>query len=188
MSNRTRIRLAAAIAAVVAGCALLTGAASSPPQVAASRSAGAGAPGAPKIRHVWVIPLEDHSYSQTFGDPSADPYLARTLPSMGGLLENYYSIGHDSLDNYIAMISGQAPNFQTGQDCEYFSRFLAFDGENYNGFTKYGQLSGDGLRLPRPPAEVLGEDDRQPAHLAPPYMEGIRGGHGQRPGTGTARS
>ena len=34
----------------------------------------------PLIRHVFVIMLENNDYSATFGNPSADPYLATTLP------------------------------------------------------------------------------------------------------------
>ena len=33
------------------------------------------------------------------------------------LLQNYYAIGHDSLDNYIAQVSGQAPTEDTQADC-----------------------------------------------------------------------
>ena len=66
----------------------------------------------------------------------------------GALLKGYYGIGHDSLDNYIAEISGQAPNYQTNQDCEYFSKFLQFGGENFDKWTKDGQLSGDGCVYP----------------------------------------
>ena len=69
------------------------------------------------IKHVWVIELENEGYAQSFGDPSADPYLARTLPQLGALLKNYYAIGHDSADNYIAQVSGQAPNLLTQADC-----------------------------------------------------------------------
>ena len=54
--------------------------------------------------------LENEGYAATFGSPSDDPYLASTLPAAGALLTNYYGIGHHSNDNYIAMISGQAPN------------------------------------------------------------------------------
>ncbi len=102
-----------------------------------------------RIRHVWIIELENVSYASSFGDPAADPYLARTLVSKGALLKNYFGIGHDSLDNYIAEISGQAPDYQTGQDCEYFSPFLQFDGETFDKWTKDGQLSGDGCVYPR---------------------------------------
>ena len=54
---------------------------------------------------------------RAFGTPSADPYLAKTLPRMGALLENYYAIGHASADNYIAQVSGQAPDLGTQADC-----------------------------------------------------------------------
>jgi phosphatidylinositol-3-phosphatase len=101
-----------------------------------------------KIRHVWIIELENTSFPTAFAHPATDPELARVLPSKGALLTHYYGIGHDSLDNYIAEISGQAPDYQTGQDCEYFSPFLAFGGETFSGFTKYGQLSGDGCVYP----------------------------------------
>src|SRR4051812_33545976 len=37
----------------------------------------------PRIKHVWVIVLENEGYESTFGNPSADPYLAQTLPSQG---------------------------------------------------------------------------------------------------------
>ena len=105
----------------------------------------------PPIRHVWIIDLENESFGYTFGKAGHKqaPYLTRTLPSRGALLSNYYGIGHDSLDNYIAQISGQAPDYQTGQDCEYFEQFIQFGGENFDKWTKYGQLSGDGCVYPR---------------------------------------
>src|ERR1700733_6546360 len=71
----------------------------------------------PLIRHVFVIMEENNDYSQTFGDPSADPYLATTLPSEGALLENYYGVGHFSNDNYTGFISGQPPNSDNQLDC-----------------------------------------------------------------------
>lgn len=70
-----------------------------------------------QIKHVWVIQVENEGYTQSFGKPAVDPYLARTLPREGALLTNYYSIGHHSLDNYIAEISGQAPNTLSQEDC-----------------------------------------------------------------------
>ena len=73
-----------------------------------------------EIRHVFVIVLENESYSTTFGTPSDDPYLATTLVGEGALLPNFYAIGHASLDNYIAMISGQPPVTDTQDDCFRF--------------------------------------------------------------------
>jgi hypothetical protein len=72
----------------------------------------------PPIRHVFVIVLENESESTSFGPGAPSAYLAQTLPSMGVFVPNYYGVGHASLDNYIAMISGQAPNPQTEADCK----------------------------------------------------------------------
>jgi hypothetical protein len=77
----------------------------------------------PKIRHVFVIVLENEGYAATFGNPSADPYLARTLPAQGALLEKYYATGHASNDNYISLVSGQPPNTQNQADCPKFDNF-----------------------------------------------------------------
>ena len=131
--------------AVNAAGAAATGAA------AGASSGGRTAASVPlhRIRHVWIIELENQSYQQSFGDPKADPEIARVLTGHGALLTDYYGIGHDSLDNYIAEISGQAADFQTGQDCEYFSPFLQFGGETFDQWTKDGQLSGDGCVYPR---------------------------------------
>ena len=78
----------------------------------------------PPIRHVFTIVLENKSYSETFGPNSPAPYLSRYLTSRGALLTNYYAIGHNSLDNYIALISGQAPNAATQGDCQIYQDFI----------------------------------------------------------------
>jgi hypothetical protein len=75
------------------------------------------------VRHVWVIELENRGYAQSFGTPSADPYLARMLPRMGVLLENYYAIGHNSAANYVAQVSGQSPSLGTQIDCPVWTPF-----------------------------------------------------------------
>lgn len=82
------------------------------------------ATGLPSIKHVFVIVLENKDYAVTFGANSPAPYLAKTLTAKGQLLDQYYGIGHFSLDNYIAMLSGQAPNIQTQADCQIFTEFL----------------------------------------------------------------
>lgn len=92
-------------------------------QPAAAAEAAGAAPGLPPIRHVFVLVLENMSYSHTFAPHSDAPYLARTLTKQGALLTQYHAIGHDSLDNYVAMISGQAPNHETQLDCPTYSDF-----------------------------------------------------------------
>ncbi len=77
------------------------------------------------IRHVFVIVLENQPEATTFGPGSPAPYLASTLPSQGAFVPNYFGIGHHSNDNYIAMISGQAPNPLTQGDCPTFADWPA---------------------------------------------------------------
>jgi phospholipase C len=77
----------------------------------------------PPVRHVFILMLENQSFQVTFGQGSPAPYLATTLASRGALLRNYYGIGHFSLDNYLALISGQAPNPQTQADCPRVTDF-----------------------------------------------------------------
>ena len=97
----------------------------------------------PPIKHVFVIWMENKDYDETFAekDPKA-PYLAKTLPAMGALLPEYHAIGHLSLDNYIAVVSGQGPNPQTQADCQIFTDFMpATEGSD-------GQYMGSGCVYP----------------------------------------
>ena len=110
------------IIATVTCMAVATGGLASVPANAQTRVAVA-----PKIGHVFVITLENKGYAGTFGDPSADPYLASTLPNEGALLTQYYGTGHESNDNYISMISGQGPNPQNQADCQIYSSFIGTD-------------------------------------------------------------
>ena len=86
-------------------------------------SASAATAPKPRIRHIFVIVLENEGYASTFGDPEADPYLATTLPSEGALLQNYFATGHESNDNYVSLVSGQPPNPQNQADCQFFDEF-----------------------------------------------------------------
>jgi hypothetical protein len=118
-----RRRIAGASAALVAVFALC---------VAVLVAAPAARAALPPIKHVFVIVLENESESTTFGPGAPSPYLAKTLPSLGVFVPNYYAVGHNSLDNYIAMISGQAPNPDTRADCH----------ENWEAFTLQGMQFG----------------------------------------------
>jgi len=103
--------LASAIGAALAAAATLAAPAQSPVTAA------------PVVRHIFLIVLENESYAQTFGARSPAAYLAHTLPSAGLLLSRYYAVGHNSLDNYLALVSGQAPNEDTQGDCLRYSDF-----------------------------------------------------------------
>ena len=58
----------------------------------------------PRLKHAWVVVLENHSVGQILGNSQA-PYLNR-LARRNGLATRYYSLSHPSLPNYLAMLSG----------------------------------------------------------------------------------
>jgi hypothetical protein len=106
-----------------------------------SPARASAAPSLPPIGHVFVINLENKGYATTFGPGSAAPYLAQTLTSHGALLSQYYGIGHESADNYIAQISGQEPNLTTQTDCLLYLDFVQLA-------TIGGQAIGQGCVYP----------------------------------------
>ena len=123
---------------------LLLGAGLAACSTTATAHARAGRHLANPPRHVFLIVLENEPFQVTFGKHSPAPYLAHELPGQGALLTHYYAIGHDSLDNYIAMISGQAPNPATQEDCHVYSEFV----RSAPGFDANGQIRGTGCIYP----------------------------------------
>jgi hypothetical protein len=89
--------------------------------------------------HVAVIVIENHSFDDAYVN-NANPYLKTTLPARGTLLTQYYGVGHASLDNYIAMVSGQEPNPSTQADCTRYVDVV--------GVTAAGQNHGVGCVYP----------------------------------------
>ena len=151
MRARRAVIVGAAAAMLVAACS----SSGTPHRGVTSRTSAAPAtttaPGAPattaatgrtSIGHVFILMLENKSYEETWGTSSVATYLNHTLAPQGELLANYYGIGHNSLDNYIAQISGQAPNPNTQADCPVYASFAA------TGTGAYGQLLGKGCVFP----------------------------------------
>ncbi len=123
--SRTRHRLFRAATACGVGLLSVAG-------VAVPASIATASPGQPKpsqvtisstglkagsIKHVWLIILENKSYDDTFTGLNKNSYLWKTLPKQGVLLKNYYGTGHSSMDNYLSLVSGQAPEEDTQEDC-----------------------------------------------------------------------
>src|SRR5262249_7142953 len=90
-----------------------------------------------------VINLENENYTTTWGATSPATYLNGTLRKQGQLLTQYYAIGHVSLDNYVAQISGQSPNISTQTDCTTYAQFVS------TGTGAYGQALGKGCVYPK---------------------------------------
>jgi hypothetical protein len=162
-----RIRLCLAVLAALVSTGLL---------------ATASAAAAPPIRHVYVIVLENENGSTTFGPGSPAQYLSKTLRARGAYVPRYYGIGHESNDNYIAMISGQAPNPQNQGDCQTFDDLtpgtLGADGQAQGSGCVFptsvptiaSQLTGAGLTW-RDYNEDMGADPtREPTVCAHPAL------------------
>ncbi|MEA2625747.1 MAG: phosphatidylinositol-3-phosphatase [Candidatus Binatota bacterium] len=69
-----------------------------------------------KYDHVVVLGLENENFSTSWGPASPATYLNSLVPS-GVFFDHYYATGHASLDNYIAMVSGQPNQPVTASDC-----------------------------------------------------------------------
>ncbi len=74
----------------------------------------------PAVKHVFLIVLSEEGYNATFGGGPSAPYLSKTLPSEGELLQSYYAVAGGEPANGIALISGQGPTPQTVQGCPLY--------------------------------------------------------------------
>jgi phosphatidylinositol-3-phosphatase len=132
----------------------------------------------PPVRHVFVLVLENETFAAAFGSNSPAPYLARMLPAQGALLTHYYAIGHQSLDNYVAMVSGQAPNYATQSDCPDYVDFKP----DAPGLDRDGQALGSGCVYPAFVPSL--PDQLEAAHLGwKGYMEDMGNDPQREPAT-----
>jgi hypothetical protein len=143
-----RRRTAHAWPAAVLVATALAGALGTGSVPAGAKPAGTGrvvraalAPG--KIDHIVVIELENEGFETTFGPGSPATYLNKVLRPEGELLADYYAIGHNSLDNYIAQVSGQSPTQTTQADCP-----AAFADVTPGTSAADGQVMGEGCVYP----------------------------------------
>lgn len=157
--------------------ALVATAAAVVPAAAGGASQAGPASPALGIKHVFVIVLENEDESATYTN-NKNPMLGNVLPKQGTLLPNYYGTGHVSADNYISMVSGQAPNPMTSSDCEDYVDFepspAEFDPRGN------GQAVGTGCVFPSNVLTIA--DQLQAAHLTwHGYMEDMGNTLGREP-------
>jgi phosphatidylinositol-3-phosphatase len=138
---------AAALAALVGTTAAGAG---TPAKTPAGKVVRAALPPG-KINHILLIEMENEGYNVTFGPTSPAHYLNTTLRKDGELLQNYFAVGHDSLDNYIAQVSGQAPTEDTQADCAdngFAFANLEPGTPDANQAVNPGQVDGEGCVYP----------------------------------------
>ena len=73
---------------------------------------GAVPAGVQHLDHVWVIMMENHSYTQIVGNPNAP--FANSYAKTANAATNYFAIGHPSLTNYLEVVGGS--NFGVRSD------------------------------------------------------------------------
>jgi hypothetical protein len=115
-------------------------------------------PALPPVKHVFIIMLENQGFDTTFAAHPRAPYLADTLRKAGAFLRQYYGTGHLSLDNYISLVSGIAPNPKTQADCGLYEDFIE------TGIAPDGQPIGTGCVYPAHVATIANQLDA--AHLS----------------------
>lgn len=142
------------------------------------------------VQHVINIDLENESFGDTFGANSPATYLNKTLLPQGQLVQGFYGTGHVSLDNYLAQVSGQAPNNVTNNDCITNTTTLAGQFVDLTPGTpdpdqaRYpGQADGQGCVMPAS-VQTIGDqlDARYPSATNPVWRE-----YAQDMGTDPAR-
>src|SRR6202167_934087 len=60
--------------------------------------------GVPHLDHVFVVMMENHSYSQVINNPNT-PYINQ-LAGIANLATNYFAIAHPSSTNYLEVVGG----------------------------------------------------------------------------------
>ncbi|HTT31057.1 MAG TPA: alkaline phosphatase family protein [Solirubrobacteraceae bacterium] len=95
------------------------------------------------VKYVFVIALTTDSYGAAFGQGSVAHYLNGTLRRRGTLLSGYHTLGGTELPDYLAMISGQAPNADTTSNCATYAEFSSTATAQSN-----GQIPGPGCVYP----------------------------------------
>lgn len=130
------------------------------------------------IEHVFVVVLENKGAKETFGSGSEAPYLAKKLRRKGVYLPHYFATAHPSLPNYIALVSGQAPNADTQQNCRLFTPFAPATA------VADGQFAGTGCVYPSTVPNLTGQLDAA-GRTWKGYMEDM-GTSCRHPAIGTA--
>jgi phosphatidylinositol-3-phosphatase len=145
----------------------------------AGSGAGEGTPATgaqPPVKHVFLVVLSDEGATAAFGPGSPAPYLAKTLPSEGELLENYYAVTGGELANAVALISGQGPTPQTAADCPLYTDLTP------GTLGSEGQVQGSGCVYPHQ-TPTLANQLTDEGRTWKAYVEGIEAGGPGQPAT-----
>jgi hypothetical protein len=120
-----------------------------------------------KIKHIFVIALSSPGYAASWGKASVAHYLNRTLRPKGTLLSGYRTLGAAELPDYLAMISGQAPNADTRANCPTYAEFGTKATAN-----RAGQMRGTGCVYPSA-VQTIGDQVTAKGKRWKAYLDGL---------------
>ncbi len=118
-----------------------------------------------KVKHVFVIALSTTGYRAAFGRGSVMHYLNHQLVHRGTLLTGYRTLGHAELPDYLAMVSGQAPNSDTRAGCPAYLDFPEKETPNAAGL-----MRGDGCVFPNT-VLTIGDQVTSSGHVWKGYID-----------------
>jgi hypothetical protein len=95
------------------------------------------------VGHVFVIALSTPSFEDSWGTSSSMHYLDKTLKKKGVFLGGYETLGSAELPDYLALVSGQAPNSDTEDECATYAEFPTGTSPSAS-----GQVPGTGCIYP----------------------------------------
>src|SRR4051794_35115650 len=98
----------------------------------------------PPIKHVFVVFLENKTFTETFGVNTKATYFARELTKQGQLVANFFGVTHNSLGNYVAVLGGQPSNVETQSDCQVYSEWKGSTTPDADGI-----VTGQGCVMPK---------------------------------------
>ncbi len=135
--------------------------------------------GLPHVGHVFLITLSTPGYADVFEKQAPAPYL-RSLVARGTLLSRFRSLGHGELADELAMISGQAPNSDTGRGCPVFREYPSSASPN-----AAGEVAGSGCVYPES-ALTIGDQVTSDGKVWGAYVAGMGATACQHPNSGAA--
>lgn len=114
----------------------------------------------PHLDHVFLIMMENHSYSEVIGNPNA-PFL-NAYAKQANLATNYFGVGHPSLTNYLEVVGGSnfgvindhSPDWH---DANCSSNIVTGVPSDEATTTKICPISGAGWDAPTPAVDTSNE-------------------------------
>ncbi|MGZ4183303.1 MAG: alkaline phosphatase family protein [Solirubrobacteraceae bacterium] len=121
----------------------------------------------PKVGHVFMIALSTTSFEAAFGQQSVARYLNTKLRPRGTFLGGYETLAGSELPDYLALISGQAPNDDTLGGCSTYAEFPAKVKPSVD-----GQVPGPGCVYPNT-ITTLADQVTSAGHTWKAYIEDL---------------